>query len=80
MDTEIKYRSNNIQEFYELTLLDESKSVQQKTAETIRIANNHPKKKMITDQYQMPFFRTTIENPTLERLTPRSLQRNIAHT
>ncbi|XP_071451738.1 disks large 1 tumor suppressor protein isoform X3 [Hetaerina americana] len=29
----------DIQEFYELTLLDESKSVQQKTAETIRIAN-----------------------------------------
>ncbi|KAK6627975.1 hypothetical protein RUM44_010457 [Polyplax serrata] len=29
----------NIQEFYELTLLDDSKSIQQKTAETIRIAN-----------------------------------------
>ncbi|XP_043791266.1 disks large 1 tumor suppressor protein isoform X14 [Apis laboriosa] len=29
----------DIQEFYELTLLDESKSVQQKTAETIRIAD-----------------------------------------
>ncbi|XP_077283994.1 MAGUK family member discs large 1 isoform X5 [Arctopsyche grandis] len=29
----------DIQEFYELTLLDDSKSVQQKTAETIRIAN-----------------------------------------
>ncbi|XP_045483674.1 disks large 1 tumor suppressor protein isoform X4 [Harmonia axyridis] len=29
----------DIQEFYELTLLDESKSVQEKTAETIRIAN-----------------------------------------
>ncbi|XP_046739328.1 disks large homolog 4 isoform X5 [Diprion similis] len=29
----------DIQEFYELTLLDESKSIQQKTAETIRIAN-----------------------------------------
>ncbi|KAI4493004.1 hypothetical protein M0802_009774 [Mischocyttarus mexicanus] len=28
----------DIQEFYELTLLDESKSVQQKTAETNRIA------------------------------------------
>ncbi|KAF7411222.1 hypothetical protein HZH66_000118 [Vespula vulgaris] len=28
----------HIQEFYELTLLDESKSVQQKTAETNRIA------------------------------------------
>ncbi|KAF5299175.1 hypothetical protein FQA39_LY02348 [Lamprigera yunnana] len=31
--------SPDIQEFYELTLLDESKSIQQKTAETIRIAN-----------------------------------------
>lgn len=30
---------SDIQEFYELTLLDETKSVQQKTAETIRIAN-----------------------------------------
>ncbi|XP_013179782.1 PREDICTED: disks large 1 tumor suppressor protein isoform X5 [Papilio xuthus] len=29
----------DIQEFYELTLLDDNKSVQQKTAETIRIAN-----------------------------------------
>ncbi|KAK6628321.1 hypothetical protein RUM43_002133 [Polyplax serrata] len=29
----------HIQEFYELTLLDDSKSIQQKTAETIRIAN-----------------------------------------
>ncbi|XP_052122260.1 disks large 1 tumor suppressor protein-like [Frankliniella occidentalis] len=29
----------DIQEFYELTLLNESKSVQEKTAETIRIAN-----------------------------------------
>lgn len=29
----------DIQEFYELTLLDDSKSVQEKTAETIRIAN-----------------------------------------
>ncbi|XP_024938998.1 disks large 1 tumor suppressor protein isoform X13 [Cephus cinctus] len=29
----------DIQEFYELTLLDETKSVQQKTAETIRIAD-----------------------------------------
>ncbi|KAG7208147.1 hypothetical protein KM043_009714 [Ampulex compressa] len=29
----------DIQEFYELTLLDESKTVQQKTAETIRIAD-----------------------------------------
>ncbi|KAL4716385.1 hypothetical protein ACJJTC_006747 [Scirpophaga incertulas] len=30
---------HDIQEFYELTLLDDTKSVQQKTAETIRIAN-----------------------------------------
>lgn len=30
---------SDIQEFYELTLLDETKSVQEKTAETIRIAN-----------------------------------------
>lgn len=30
---------SDIQEFYELTLLDENKSVQEKTAETIRIAN-----------------------------------------
>ncbi|CAK1540596.1 unnamed protein product [Leptosia nina] len=29
----------DIQEFYELTLLDDNKSIQQKTAETIRIAN-----------------------------------------
>ncbi|KAI5755468.1 hypothetical protein M8J77_017062 [Diaphorina citri] len=29
----------DIQEFYELTLLDDSKTIQQKTAETIRIAN-----------------------------------------
>lgn len=29
----------DIQEFYELTLLDDSKSIQQKTAETNRIAN-----------------------------------------
>lgn len=29
----------DIQEFYELTLLDDTKSVQQKTVETIRIAN-----------------------------------------
>lgn len=33
------FRFADIQEFYELTLLDETKSVQQKTAETIRIAN-----------------------------------------
>ncbi|CAG9822718.1 unnamed protein product [Phaedon cochleariae] len=32
-------RQQDIQEFYELTLLDENKSVQEKTAETIRIAN-----------------------------------------
>nr|XP_018916915.1 PREDICTED: disks large homolog 4 isoform X5 [Bemisia tabaci] len=32
-------RKTDIQEFYELTLLDDSKSIQQKTAETIRIAN-----------------------------------------
>ena len=31
--------NTDIQEFYELTLLDDTKSVQQKTAETIRIAN-----------------------------------------
>ncbi|KAI5750444.1 hypothetical protein M8J76_015606 [Diaphorina citri] len=30
---------DDIQEFYELTLLDDSKTIQQKTAETIRIAN-----------------------------------------
>lgn len=30
---------SDIQEFYELTLLDDTKSIQQKTAETIRIAN-----------------------------------------
>ncbi|XP_066259359.1 disks large 1 tumor suppressor protein isoform X2 [Euwallacea similis] len=30
---------DDIQEFYELTLLDENKSVQEKTAETLRIAN-----------------------------------------
>ncbi|CAH4029271.1 unnamed protein product [Pieris brassicae] len=29
----------DIQEFYELTLLDDNKSIQQKTVETIRIAN-----------------------------------------
>lgn len=29
----------DIQEFYELTLLDESKSIQQKTAETLLIAS-----------------------------------------
>lgn len=29
----------DIQEFYELTLLDESKTVQQKTAETLMIAS-----------------------------------------
>lgn len=29
----------DIQEFYELTLLDESKTVQQKTAETLLIAS-----------------------------------------
>ncbi|XP_066908804.1 disks large 1 tumor suppressor protein isoform X3 [Halyomorpha halys] len=32
-------QETDIQEFYELTLLDDTKSVQQKTAETIRIAN-----------------------------------------
>lgn len=31
--------STDIQEFYELTLLDDNKTIQQKTAETIRIAN-----------------------------------------
>lgn len=30
---------SDIQEFYELTLLDESKTVQQKTAETLLIAS-----------------------------------------
>ena len=30
---------SDIQEFYEITLLDDSKSVQQKTAETLQIAN-----------------------------------------
>ncbi|XP_017488903.1 PREDICTED: disks large 1 tumor suppressor protein-like, partial [Rhagoletis zephyria] len=29
----------NIQEFYELTLLDDSKTIQQKTAETLQIAS-----------------------------------------
>ena len=29
----------DIQEFYEITLLDDSKSLQQKTAETLQIAN-----------------------------------------
>ncbi|XP_065353940.1 disks large 1 tumor suppressor protein isoform X3 [Cloeon dipterum] len=33
------YTTPDIQEFYELTLLDDTKSIQQKTAETIRIAN-----------------------------------------
>ncbi|CAH1964326.1 unnamed protein product [Acanthoscelides obtectus] len=36
---ELPLRQLDIQEFYELTLLDENKSVQEKTAETIRIAN-----------------------------------------
>lgn len=33
------YLFADIQEFYELTLLDESKTVQQKTAETLQIAS-----------------------------------------
>ncbi|CAH4029272.1 unnamed protein product [Pieris brassicae] len=33
------YITKDIQEFYELTLLDDNKSIQQKTVETIRIAN-----------------------------------------
>lgn len=37
--TSIKQFITDIQEFYELTLLDDTKSIQQKTAETIRIAN-----------------------------------------
>jgi hypothetical protein len=35
----LSLRVADIQEFYELTLLDDTKSIQQKTAETIRIAN-----------------------------------------
>lgn len=35
----IPYFFTDIQEFYELTLLDENKSVQEKTAETLRIAS-----------------------------------------
>ncbi|KDR17811.1 Disks large 1 tumor suppressor protein [Zootermopsis nevadensis] len=35
----VSTKLKDIQEFYELTLLDETKSIQQKTAETIRIAN-----------------------------------------
>lgn len=30
---------SDIQEFYEITLLDDTKSIQQKTAETLQIAN-----------------------------------------
>lgn len=37
--TDIIFFFSDIQEFYELTLLDDTKSIQQKTAETIRIAN-----------------------------------------
>lgn len=33
----------DIQEFYELTLLDDSKSIQQKTAETLQIATKWEK-------------------------------------
>ncbi|EGI65233.1 Disks large 1 tumor suppressor protein [Acromyrmex echinatior] len=39
LESPLELRERHIQEFYELTLLDESKSVQQKTAETIRIAD-----------------------------------------
>lgn len=34
---------SDIQEFYELTLLDDSKSIQQKTAETLQIATKWEK-------------------------------------
>lgn len=42
---------SDIQEFYELTLLDESKTVQQKTAETLLIASKweHENSFKITD-------------------------------
>jgi hypothetical protein len=35
----VLYRSIEIQEFYELTLCDEDKSLQQKTAETLQVAS-----------------------------------------
>lgn len=47
----VRFFFPDIQEFYELTLLDESKTVQQKTAETLLIASKweHENSIKITD-------------------------------
>lgn len=47
----MRFFFSDIQEFYELTLLDESKTVQQKTAETLLIASKweHENSIKITD-------------------------------
>ncbi|KAG5684489.1 hypothetical protein PVAND_013720 [Polypedilum vanderplanki] len=55
----------NIQEFYELTLLDESKSVQQKTAETLLIASKWEQEnsiKMTDEQQQQQQDQTDNQN------------------
>jgi len=59
----------DIQEFYELTLLDESKSVQQKTAETIRIAD----KWEASDGPITPTFAQNDVSTTLNPSDPRIL-------
>lgn len=47
----MRFFFSDIQEFYELTLLDESKTMQQKTAETLLIASKweHENSIKITD-------------------------------
>jgi len=68
----------DIQEFYELTLLDESKSVQQKTAETIRIADKwEASDGPITPTFAQNDVSTTL-NPTDPLLVPAA--RRISRT
>ncbi|XP_036367215.1 disks large homolog 1 isoform X2 [Octopus sinensis] len=57
----------DIQEFYEVTLLDDSKSTQQKTLETLQIASKWEKEPPITNS--QPKFDKTL-SPTEEELPP----------
>lgn len=58
--------STDIQEFYELTLLDESKSIQQKTAETLLIAS---KWELENNKIEVTFIVVTFSRLTLDSLS-----------
>ena len=50
----------DIQEFYELTLLDDTKSIQQKTAETLQMANKWETGSQGIQQEQPPTRRSEV--------------------